>query len=304
MGLQDRTYYRDEDDAPRGSFGGFGGSGGLSVTVRLIIATVVIWVIDSVLVSSVGPGVPKQHLLTEYGALEADWIYRPWEAYRLLTYGFLHAHLEERSGLWHILFNMYLLFMMGRRLEEAVGRRGMLLFYLLGIVAGGLAWSAISLLAGSPGIVRGASAAVSAVVVGTCLRYPRDRVSLFGVIETPLWGFGLMTIALDVFGAIGVGDSNVAYTAHLGGAAWGALHFRWGSRWLDRFDPTSLRKAFRRKPKLQVVRDEYGDEVERDKYELDRILAKLHDQGQSSLTGAERRFLEKQSRLERQRRGK
>ncbi|HAN96462.1 MAG TPA: rhomboid family intramembrane serine protease, partial [Planctomycetaceae bacterium] len=95
-----------------------------------------------------------------------------------------------------------------------------------------------------------------------------------------------MTIALDVFGAIGVGDSNVAYTAHLGGAAWGALHFRWGSRWLDRFDPTSLRKAFRRKPKLQVVRDEYGDEVERDKYELDRILAKLHDQGQSSLTGA------------------
>src|SRR5690349_2369246 len=52
------------------------------------------------------------------------------EVYRLLTAGFLHA------GLFHLLVNMYSLYILGSLLEPAVGRARFLIIYFVGLLCG------------------------------------------------------------------------------------------------------------------------------------------------------------------------
>jgi membrane associated rhomboid family serine protease len=52
------------------------------------------------------------------------------EVYRLVTAGFLHA------GLFHLLFNMYALWILGTLLEPAVGRVRFLLIYFVSLLSG------------------------------------------------------------------------------------------------------------------------------------------------------------------------
>jgi hypothetical protein len=100
-------------------------------------------------------------------------------------------------------------------------------------------------------------------------------------------------------GAAGV----TAWQAHLGGAAFAFLYLQTGlsfSRMLPGLE--ALRdKIPRGKPRLRLHNPD--DDLEELAREADRILAKVHEQGEQSLTGRERRTLEKYSRLMRQRRG-
>jgi membrane associated rhomboid family serine protease len=71
------------------------------------------------------------------------------EWYRLVTAGFLHA------GLLHVGFNMFLLWILGRLLEPAIGSGRFLLLYVTSLLAGSLGVVIID-----PGITVGASGAV------------------------------------------------------------------------------------------------------------------------------------------------
>ena len=59
------------------------------------------------------------------------------EVWRLLTYAFLH----DPGDIFHILFNMLLLYWFGCDMEEMYGPREFLVFYLVSAVAGGVAFS-------------------------------------------------------------------------------------------------------------------------------------------------------------------
>jgi hypothetical protein len=92
----------------------------------------------------------------------------------------------------------------------------------------------------------------------------------------------------------------VAYTAHLGGAAFGFLFFKTGW-YLGRILPQRLSlPSLKPRPKLRVHDPE---EHERDLTEqADRILEKISVSGQESLTADERRTLEQYSRRMQQKR--
>jgi len=288
MGIYDREYYRG--DEPGGGIS-FGTINGRSMVITLILINVGVFVVD----------IFSNGFLTRYGALSTDTLLQPWLWWRFLTYGFLH----DNSALGHLLFNMLALFFFGRDVEHVYGRKEFLWFYLAAIVISGVIWSAISMVDGTPrgAIVVGASGAVTAAVLLFILHFPNRTVLLFFVLPVPAWLLGILIIFMDLSGATR-GGGNVAFTAHLGGAAFAFLYQRSGFRFTRLFGDgefmTNLRNVAKRRPKLRV-HDPEAQEA-RFQQDVDRILEKLHREGEASLTSSERRKLEDASRRFQQRR--
>ena len=152
----------------------------------------------------------------------------------LFTSMFMHGGWE------HVLGNMLFLWIFGNNIEDRVGRRRFLFFYLLG----GLAASALQLVVGPASDVPniGASGAIAAVLGGYLLLYPTAAVITF---IPPFFFFPLPAVfflvgwfLLQVFAAssvqVGSAGGGVAYFAHIGGFAFGLLTIRW---WVQKNEP-------------------------------------------------------------------
>lgn len=270
MGLYDREYAHDSQPgyhlgAPR------------MLTTTLVLITVGVYVLQIVL----GPAFARWFVL--YG----DWYREPWNAYRLLTYGFLH----DPNSVWHILFNMFALWTFGKPVEQTYGRVTFGWFYLTAIVFSGLVWSISELATPGNGVALGASGGVVGVVILFALNYPHARGIVFPIpFPIPMWALGIGLVVMDLWGAIS-GKGGVAFTAHLGGALFGLIFYqtRWTpAGWFDRLSSGA------RKPKFRVV--DADDSTDDQDDEVDRILQKIQAQGQESLTWSERRRLERASR--------
>ncbi|TVQ80136.1 MAG: rhomboid family intramembrane serine protease [Phycisphaeraceae bacterium] len=138
--------------------------------------------------------------------------------WQFLTYQFMHG------STMHLLGNMLFLFVFGPPVEDRFGRWGFGLFYLLGgVVAGFGHW----LTAGATPVL-GASGSISGVTGAFLVLFPlvHVRVLLFfiliGIFSIPAWWFIAFAVMRDMFG-LAAGANPVAYGAHLGGYAYGAL---------------------------------------------------------------------------------
>jgi membrane associated rhomboid family serine protease len=142
----------------------------------------------------------------------------------LLTSMFLHG------GLFHVLGNMLYLWVFGDNVEGAMGRGRFLAFYLLCGMAAGLAQLALSVHSDLPLV--GASGAIAGVLGAYFMLFPTSRiltvipifffirlVSIPAVIVLGIW-FLLQVVNSALSGASGGG---VAWLAHIGGFAAGAL---------------------------------------------------------------------------------
>src|SRR5271167_1381611 len=137
----------------------------------------------------------------------------------------------------HIFGNMLFLGIFGPTIEDSMGRSRFLAFYLLG----GLVALGAQVLVGpdSTTPTLGASGAIAAVLGGYLVLYPRARVLtlvliifLVTIVEVPaVFLLGFWFLEQLVFGAAGLagpigGGEGVAYFAHVGGFAFGALLIR------------------------------------------------------------------------------
>jgi hypothetical protein len=198
---------------------------------------------------------------------------------------------------------MLALFFLGRDIERRYGPREFLRLYLVMLVVAGVVWVSIERMRGAnPAIPAvGASGAIAGIVILYALNFPHRTLLLFFVIPMPAWVAGLLIVLMDVYGAL-VGAGHIAFTAHLGGAAFAFLYFRFGwnlTRWtawlsLDRLSPPSHLRVHD-PDRMQREKQELSDEV-------DRILQKISQQGEQSLTRQERRTLETASRQYQRRR--
>src|SRR5262245_10945850 len=234
MGIYDRDYQRDGyyDRQP-----GFYLGAPRMMTTNIILITCALYVLQLF----AGPWYEDTF------ALHADWFRRPWTAYQLLTYGFLH----DRNDLWHIVMNMLGLFFFGRDVEMKYGRWEYLLFYLAGIVVAGLIWTIAEIPNGSHGAMLGASGGVTAVVILFAFNFPFRTVLFMFFLPMPMWVAAVIFVGIDVYGAVNR-SGGVAFTAHLGGALFAFLYYRWGGR-LERLLPDGSAFArLRTRPKLRV----------------------------------------------------
>jgi membrane associated rhomboid family serine protease len=136
------------------------------------------------------------------------------------------------GGWMHLIGNMWFLWIFGNNVEDAMGHARFLVFYLLC----GLAAAALQIFSqpdsGIPMV--GASGAIGGVMGGYVVLYPRVRVHM-----AVMFGFYLRTIAVPAAfmlgywfllqllgGAVSLGrhgEGGVAFWAHVGGFAAGAL---------------------------------------------------------------------------------
>tara|TARA_Y100001960_G_C14627803_1_gene804154 strand:- start:77 stop:925 length:849 start_codon:yes stop_codon:yes gene_type:complete len=274
MGIYDRQYYRDDDDGP----GWNRPSAPRMMTTQLVVVTAVIYFADAFFLQS---------KIGMQCAIHVGLFRDHWKAWQLLSYGFLHADVM------HLLWNMYGLFLFGRDVERRYGRQEYLRFYLASIVVSGGAWLMIQSLTGSQaGILVGASGGVTAVLVLYCFNFPQRRLLLMGIWEVPAWGLGVAFVGVDLLGALGGGSGRVAYEAHLAGAAFAFTYF--SQRWtFSKWNFLPGKSSFRKKPRLKLHDPEQIDQQDQ---AADRVLEKIRQSGEASLTRKERRILEEYSR--------
>lgn len=292
MGLNDRDYGRDPNGGGQPGIH-LGARGPLTLTTKLVMFTFSVYLLQLLTTPADAQRTGNFGWVTHFFSLYTDTLTRPWQVFEFLTYGFLHSPTD----FWHILGNMFGLWMFGRTVEQRYGKREYLNFYLAAIVFAGAAWYvseflAYGLQAPAPTML-GASGGLSAVLILFALNFPRQQIYLYGIIGIPAWLFALFFVGSDLMGAMDR-TSKIACTAHLGGALFAVLYFRFGwkiSPWIP--SDWSLPRP-RKGPKLRI--HEPSKKESALDQQVDALLKKIKEQGQDSLTASERRTLEKASR--------
>jgi membrane associated rhomboid family serine protease len=262
---------------------------------RLLLANIVVFILTSAL----GP-----RLVFDWFAFQPrSIIWRPWG---VITYMFLHA------GLWHLFFNMLVLFFFGPPLEERWGSREFIKFYML-CGFGGVALSFLLL----PNSVVGASAAVYGIMLAFAMAWPNAPIYLMGLVPVKAKWLVAFLFAVSFIGAMGGSADGVAHAAHLGGFIAALVYLK--SDWRVPAKIRTLRRSAQAR-RFAIVPGEGSDEepkdspqgrsgaerrgrLEREEAELldavDRVLDKISAEGMSSLTADERKLLDEVSRRRR-----
>lgn len=209
------------DDAPRWTFPG--------VTLALIAINVAVFVYQGVLYAS-SPGAAEAFIqsfgatpalttraLTGSGSLETGLA-------PLFTSMFLHG------GIMHILGNMWFLWIFGDNVEDELGHVRYLLFYLACGLMASLAHYVANPFSTIPSV--GASGAISGVMGAYLVRFPWARVTtlipfiiFFTTVEIPAALMLVYWFAVQFLSgaSTAAAESGVAWWAHIGGFAAGAL---------------------------------------------------------------------------------
>jgi len=141
----------------------------------------------------------------------------------LLTSMFLHG------GWMHLGGNMLYLWIFGDNLEKVMGNARFLIFYLVCGIAAAIAHIVFS--GGSTVPTVGASGAISGILGGYMVLFPRNRVRVLtrgGIMAVPaivVLGFWIVIQLISGFGSIAstAETGGVAYLAHVGGFVAGLL---------------------------------------------------------------------------------
>jgi membrane associated rhomboid family serine protease len=310
MGIYDRDYYRNEGPSYLGSFIERG-----KVCKWLILVNVGCFVIQLLTMHRPGPEEPAgSGWFTNLLLLDVDRVLHG-EVWRLLTYAFLHS-----EHAWtHILFNMAFLWWFGSDMEDLYGLREFLALYLTAAVVSGLAFVLASMASVQPGSrCLGASGAVTAVLVLCAIHYPSRMIYVFFMLPVPIWLFVAFSVAQDLFGLLGGrNDMNVAFSGHLGGAAFGLLYYKMNWRLLSFLPSPGAWRRQRARSRLRIYREDEEprspvhaiqaqtparDVDEQLEARMDAVLQKVSDHGMGSLTQEEREILVQASeRLKRKR---
>ena len=277
-----RPYYHYED---RGASSRFGS--GITPGVRLlllanVIAFVAVRLLEIALMSATRGGAMSPVFifgLSRAGVFERFMIWQP------LTYLFVH------SGIWHLVWNMFALWVFGCDVERTWGTQRFFFFYFFT----GVGASLFIMLLGEPQTLTvGASGAVLGVLVAFAMFFPNRPITLLLFFVFPITlkakhlaiGYAVLTFLFLISGPQG---GNISHLGHFGGMVLGYLYVRYSDVMRSRFDdfagglgsPPRIRK---RRPA-----DRYTSE------EVDAILDKIAAQGIDSLTEKEKEVLRKAS---------
>lgn len=184
------------------------------IVKNIIILNILAWIAQLSL--------DAQYQITLKGAL---WpINTPmFEPYQVFTTMFLHAPRIDQF--FHILFNMLVLFMFGRVLENVWGSKRFLFFYLACGIGASAAHLIMQYLMGTFSFAIGASGAVMGVMVAFGYLFPNTQLMIVPIpVPVKAKWVVLGYVLLDLFGGFGnIQGDPIAHFAHLGGALTGFL---------------------------------------------------------------------------------
>lgn len=209
-----------------------------------------------------------------------------WKGYiwQPVTYMFLHA------GFFHLLFNMFVLWMFGSALESTWGTRRFLKFYFICGVGAGLLNALVT--PGSPIPTVGSSGAIYGLLLAFGILFPNQLIYIWGIFPVKAKHFVVFIGIIELMSAMSTSESKIAHFAHLGGMLFGLVYLKWDD-WMRPFSGQlqekkrgqHLKKVWDREKEMMRLRDE-----------IDELLDKLKRNGIDSLTPDEHKFIKKASR--------
>ena len=267
------------------------------VLSRIILLNVAVFAIVAILrVFMYLLGMQDLHnLLVYYLSLPADtssFITHPWS---LITYAFLH------EGIFHILFNMLVLYWFGRLLMDFLAHKHLRNLYILGAVVAGIFYILIYNVfpyyegAADRTVLLGASGAVYAVVLGAATLLPDYSLHLIFIGPVRIKYIALVYVFLSFIGIVGANSGGAL--AHLGGALLGYLYIIYMRRGVNLGAAVdAIFALFENNPKAQTHRTKKkrypSKHSQRDQQsEIDTILDKISESGYDSLTKEEKEKL-------------
>jgi membrane associated rhomboid family serine protease len=311
MSYDSRDYYRPA---------GFGGFGGLPPVIKqLLLINVGVFLVQMLLESIQFGGYPGWYFLNRYFALnpilgidQAGQAYN-FQIWQLISYQFMHG------GFSHIFFNMFMLWMFGNEIENIMGSKKFLFFYLLSGIGAGLFQLLLGpMISNQLAFTIGASGAVYGVMIAFAMFFPDRQIYVYFLFPVRAKYLIAFLVLIEF---MSVGDmSLVAHLAHIGGALTGFLFIFFDKKNnynidglfnkvkntasnFTSFNSSNTTNGFR-KPKRSgfgkqnVQEAEFYDinSAEEKKSDssvsdIDRILDKISASGYQNLTAEEKRIL-------------
>jgi len=130
----------------------------------------------------------------------------------------------------HLFINMFVLNSFGRFLEQFLGPKFYLSFYIVAGLISSFSHAALSnYLLGQPDLpALGASGAIAGLVLLFSLTFPKEKIVLFGIIPVPALVGAVAFVGLDLWGLAAQAEGGglpIGHGAHLGGAFTGLLAY-------------------------------------------------------------------------------
>jgi membrane associated rhomboid family serine protease len=199
------------------------------VNIAIIAINVVVYLIQ------IAQGPDMDRFVIIYGLVPARYTSSHVAAYFTMGQQFfaLFSFMFLHGGFWHLLGNMWSLYIFGDNIEDRMGPLRYLLFYLLCGLASGLSHLVLNPHSTVPTI--GASGAIAGVMGAYFILHPRSRILtlipiLFipWMIEIPAFfflGFWFVLQFINATGASG-GTGGIAWWAHIGGFLSGLIFLK------------------------------------------------------------------------------
>ncbi|MCU1241522.1 MAG: hypothetical protein JWO71_2248 [Candidatus Acidoferrum typicum] len=223
----------------------------------LLIANVAVYIFEVLLQTFSGPSA-YTWFIGHFGLVPSAVVpgLRIWQPF---TYLFLHENF------WHILSNMFVLYMFGRELELAWGRNRFLQYYFLTGVGAGLINVIVKVVLfwdqpASYIATIGASGAIFGVLLACAILFPDRQVVMFPIpIKMSMRTFVIVITALEFLGTFGLGGDNISHICHLGGMLVGYVYLRRGSFLYSVRNSVSDWKIQRNKKRFQVYMNKHKE---------------------------------------------
>ena len=192
------------------------GPGPLTSAIKMLIAANVV----AFLVTFFSP------TITLFLGLRPADVFGEFRFWQPLTYMFLHG------GIFHILFNMLVLWMFGVELERMWGSRFFTKYYFVCGLGAAATTILLGLLPGAFGnqlyysLTIGASGAIYGVLLAYALYFPNRPILMFLLFPIPAKYFVMIIGAISLLSSMSGPGTGVAHTAHLGGLVTGYLYLK------------------------------------------------------------------------------
>lgn len=240
---------------------------------RLIIINVVIWLLMLV----------GYNLLTPFGLTPT--LVKKGYIWQLFTYMFLHGDF------FHILFNMFILWMFGRSIEEEWGTKEFVKYYFITGIGAGVFTFILSINSSIPTI--GASGAIFGILVAYAMMFPNSLIYVWFLFPVKAKYLVMFFAILELIASVRYTPDGIGHFAHLGGMVVGYLYIK--SDWrLSGF--LKFFKKIKYKKKLRTVHKK-REKTEELMKRVDQILDKINQVGYDNLSKEEKKILEKASHI-------
>jgi membrane associated rhomboid family serine protease len=146
-------------------------------------------------------------------------VWKKYFIWQLGTYIFLHG------SLFHLIFNLFALWMFGCRIERQWGTKNFIKYFLVTGVGAGICYAVVRPDQLSP--VIGASGAIYGILLAYGLIFPNQMIYVWFLFPIRAKYFVIIFGAIELYASITGAGGGIAHVAHLGGMLFGYLYIRY-----------------------------------------------------------------------------